>query len=233
MTNRRYRLRQGEYPLAEILTLLKKEFRTEFRSGYAVITGFVFAVSAVILVSMTVGGIVAGEKTLSALYWIIILFSAMQFLSRVFVREEEEGTGLFLRLRYSSDAVFVSKFCFNCVMSLVLTFVVSLLFIFLFNVRTVSIPYGLAVSLTGVCALAAALSFGGVLSSRGEGKSALFAVIAIPSALPVMLSSIRGMTSVFSGLNEIGDTVIFNAAFTVSVFAVSLLLFKHIWHEDS
>jgi heme exporter protein B len=218
--------------LADILTLLKKEFQIEFRSGYAVLTGFAFAVSAVILVSMPLGGVVAGEKTLSALYWIIVLFSVMQFLPRVFVREEEEGTRLLLRLRYDSDAVFISKFCFNCIMSLSLTFVVSLLFIFLFNVHAASLLYGAAVSFTGACALAAALSFGGALASRGEGKSALFAVIAIPSSLPVMLSSIRGMASVFSGVHAVSDAIIFNASFCVSVFAASLLLFKHIWHDD-
>src|SRR5687768_1961537 len=79
------------------------------------------------------GTSLARASILSALYWIILFFSAMAGLPRAFVKEEEMRTAPILRLTARPSAVFAGKLLFNAGLILLVTAVTLLPFLLLFE----------------------------------------------------------------------------------------------------
>jgi len=82
---------------------LRKDFRVEFREKSALRIAFSFAFIATLAVSLVAGGAALGARERSIILWLIMFFSAMSGLSHAFVREEERGTALLLRLSSSPE----------------------------------------------------------------------------------------------------------------------------------
>ena len=79
-----------------------------------------FAAASLTLVSFAIGPFglppEARERVCSALLWVLLFFSAATGLPRAFVREEESGTALALRLVAPATAVLAGKTLFNFVL---------------------------------------------------------------------------------------------------------------------
>lgn len=228
MMNQRSGTRTGASVLAEIIILIIKDLRAEFRTSYAVLSAFVFALSLVFITAISFSGI-ATPLSASVLFWITLYFSVSQFLSRLFVREAEEGTFLLLRMRYGADAVFTAKTIINCAVSAAVCAFLLFLFFFFFNSGGFHIVRFIPAAFAGALSLACSLSLGGALSSMSGGKGGLFAVISIPAAFPILLLSIRESSLIFSGQTSSADAVVFDLAYSAVLFCASLLLFKHLW----
>ena len=99
----------------EIARNLKKEFIIEYRNRYAINISLAFAGISTLAISLVSGGIPFSTHVQAIMLWVIIFFSAMNGLSHIFFREEEEKTSLFLRLNISAESVFISKLLFNMV----------------------------------------------------------------------------------------------------------------------
>jgi ABC-type transport system involved in cytochrome c biogenesis permease component len=213
-----------------MIALIVKDLRAEFRASYAVLSAFVFALSSVFLAAVPLSGTVT-PIILSMLFWVVLFFSVSQFLSRLFVRETEEGTFLLLRQRYSPDAVFAAKTVINAAVSCAVCAFVLLLFYVFF--RTESFPFArfVPMAFTGSVSLACALSLGGALCAMSGGRGGLFTVISIPAAFPVLLFSINEGAGVLSGSISCADAVIFGLAYGACLFCVSVFLFRFLWRE--
>src|SRR5664279_5854305 len=100
--------------LGAALAVLRKDLLAEWRTRIAVNALFLFAFAVLVLVGYAVGPTrLAPEDrpTVNAvLLWIVIFFSAMTGLSRVFVKEEEAGTASALRLAAPPPAILLGKY---------------------------------------------------------------------------------------------------------------------------
>lgn len=89
-----------------------------------------------------------------------------------------------------------------------------------------------AVILSGGASAACATSFAGAVASRAGGKGALFAVLSIPAALPVLVTAVHGthcaLTGTEGGWNDAG----FCLAYGTVITAVSLKLYDALGMED-
>ncbi len=109
-----------------------KDVRSELRVRYALNALLMFIVTSVAALVIALGDSELNPEILSAMFWIVILFSAMSGLSRIFVSEEERGTTLVLQLVASPSAVYFGKLIFNCSLTLVLSSAVTLLYVIAF-----------------------------------------------------------------------------------------------------
>src|SRR5262249_7174401 len=117
---------------AEVGAMFVKDSRTEFRSLAAINAILLFALTTLMTVSLslTTQGLPSGLRAhlLSALLWIILFFSAMSGLPRVFVKEEDARTVMALRLSAQPEVIFVGKLLFNVALLLAVTVLVVPLF---------------------------------------------------------------------------------------------------------
>ena len=122
---------KGPGVFSAALAVFAKDLKAEWRTRIAVSALLLFAFAVLVLVGSAVGPAQISKEDRpvvhSVLLWIVIFFSAMTGLSRVFVHEEESGTAAALRLSAPSASVYLGKLLSNlALLALVLLFVVPL-----------------------------------------------------------------------------------------------------------
>ncbi len=216
--------------------VFRKDLRSELRTRYALNALILFAASTAMAISLGVPflGLQRDDQALlvqAALLWIALLFAALNGLSRSFVQEEETRTMLALRLAVSPIAVYLGKLLFNLALLAVLDIVTSLLFIVFVRVEIGNVGLFVAMLLMGSLCLASTTTILAAVIAKASFKSALFAILAFPLLVPILIIAIQdtaltlggaGWSLVWPGLRTL-------LAYTVAMFVASLLLFRFVW----
>lgn len=217
---------------ASIISNLQKDFRMEFRNRYALNVSISFAVISTLAISLSSGGVPISMKMQSVIFWIILFFSAMNGLSHIFIREEEQETSLFLMLNAKPEVILTSKLIFNISLFFLLQAVITPLFIFFLQMKIVSIIPFIATVIAGGFAISCSTTILAAIVAKAGARGSLFTVISFPIVLPILWIAINSTShsmsdAGYSGLNNI----IFLLAFSGVITALSYLLFEYIWLE--
>lgn len=212
---------------------LQKDYRVEFRNKYAFNVSISFAVISTLAISLTTGGIGLSVKIQSILLWIILFFSAMNGLSHIFTREEEQETSLFLRLISKPEVVLASKLLFNITMFFILQLITVPLFIFFLNIEVKAVSQFILGAIAGGLAITSSTSILAAITSKSGGKSSLFTIISFPVVLPVIWIASDSTANSLSNPDYSGyQNIIFLLAFSTLIITVSFILFNFIWSEE-
>ncbi|MCK4460441.1 MAG: heme exporter protein CcmB [candidate division Zixibacteria bacterium] len=219
--------------VSKALAVYAKDMRLELRSRYALNAILMFAITTLAVVSFSLGQSGLSAKLLSALFWIVIFFSAMSGLAQVFIREEESGTAMALRLLADPDPVYIGKLAFNFSLLTTMTVVVTPLFFIFTDAPSEHIISFLPVLALGVIGLSGATTLVAAIISRASVKGALFAVLSFPILMPLLIALVAATEKVFggSGLGEALAELQFLLAYAVVMITASLLLFKSGWQD--
>jgi heme exporter protein B len=221
----------------ESAALLVKDLRSELRSRAALNATLLFAVSALVMVSYTIGPFgITGEgrpMLLAVLLWIIIFFSAMTGLSRSFVKEEEQGTAPLLRLAARPSAVFMGKLGFNVALLGIVMLITVPLFIGLMELEIRRPGEFLLVLLLSGFGLSLASTLIAVIIAKSAVRGALFAVLTIPVALPLILFAVGGTRACAAPgpPEELHAFLRMLVSYDGVVWVAGLLLFPFAWLE--
>jgi hypothetical protein len=99
--------------LRAALAIFRKDWRSEWRSRSAVNAIGLFALATPIALSLGVAGQKLSPQVLAGLLWATLLFASLIGLSRVWVKEDESGTGVLLRLHAAPQGVLWGKTVWN------------------------------------------------------------------------------------------------------------------------
>lgn len=213
--------------------VFRKDLTCEFRTRYAINAIALFAVTTLVAVSFAIGGVGVSKSVQASLLWIIIYFSALSGLARVFVMEEEGGTADALRLAAAPGAVFGGKLLFNLVLLAALEIVIVPLFVGMMSLEVRCWPLMVAILTIGSMGLAVSSTMVAAIVSRANAKGALFAVLSFPLLLPVLVSGINGTKAALSsamlgaGMQDVKLLV----SYTGVMFIMSLLCFRFVWED--
>jgi len=218
---------------SKALVVFIKDLRLELRSKYGLNTIMMFGITTLAIVSFTLGQSGLPTQLLAALYWIIVFFSATAALSHVFVREEEAGTALTLRLTADPLAVYLGKLAFNLVLLSLMVAIVTPLFFILTDAPTEGVYPFLLILTLGVLGLCSATTLVAAIISKAAVKGALFAVLCFPLLIIPLMMLVSATDKVLAGraLADVAAPVQGLVAFIVAMTTASLMLFKFVWHE--
>lgn len=227
-------MRTGHFLLLKrSCAVLQKDLRVEFRTRYAYNTLMMFAVTVLVTVSFSVGGMILESEIAAALLWVILFFSAMAGLSRTFVQEEESGTVVALKLAADPEPVYLGKLLFNIVVLFSIAAVVVPLFLIILNL-SVAMPLSFVlVVLLGCLGLAGASTILAAIVAKAAAKGALLTVLAFPVLLPLLIGAISATRSTLAGVPlevlrpDLGLLLFYNGMMVTA----SLLLFDYVWNE--
>jgi heme exporter protein B len=213
--------------------VLDKDLRSEFRTKYALNAILLFAVTTLTVVSFAVGQFSLTPEIQAALYWVIVFFSAMSGLSRVFVREEEAGTVHALRLAAAPPVVYVGKLTFNLILMGILEVVVFPLFVVMMGLRVQNLGLFAAVLVLGSAGLASLATIIAAIVSKANVKGALFTILSFPPLLPLLITCIRATRLALEGsdLAAAGPELRLLASYVVVMVTLSLMLFDFVWGD--
>jgi heme exporter protein B len=219
--------------------VFSKEARIELRTKQAVGATLLFA-----FVTLCVLAYLLALKSVrldvdAALLWIVLFFTAMSGLSRVFVREEEMLTANALRLTVLPSAVYAGKLLFNWILLAAVQMVVCPLLFVALGANVTSSHFGLlfAILLLGGIGLAGGSTFVAALVAPASGggiRSSLFVVAAFPVLVPLLLAATSATVAALSPYSVPAGTAsndcIVLASYDTVIVTASFLLFGYVWN---
>jgi heme exporter protein B len=220
--------------MKEIIAVLDKDMRSEFRTRYAMNALLLFVVTAVTMIVFALRSDTPSPEILAGIYWVVIFFSSMTGLSRIFVSEEERGTTLVLQLVTTPGAIYFGKLLYNVLLTLALNVSVTLLYFFFFPGFSIQ-SFGLffVTLLLGSMGLASAATIIAAIIAKANTKGALYPVLSFPVLLPLLMTVIEATTKALDGVpiaDALSDFQVLFSYFLV-ITAGSYLLFDYIWKD--
>ncbi len=219
--------------LAEAAAIFAKDWRGELRTRYALNTIVLFALTTLVVVSLSLGplGVVGEERlgVLPVLLWLILLFAAAAGLPRAFVHEEETHTATALRLAATPSALFCGKLAHSLTLLLALELLVTPLFLAMMQLD-VARPGLLVLALAaGGYGLAAGSTLVAAIVAQARGQGTLFAVLSFPVLMPLLLLAVDLTRAAVAG-EPAGAAVQQLLLYDATVTVAGLMLFPAIWN---
>jgi len=216
-----------------VVSLAAKDVRCELRTRYALNALAMFAVITLVVVGISVGREIVSASLHASFIWIVILFSSMQALSASFVREEESNTSNTLRLFADPGVVYAGKLLFSFALTGFLLVILVPLYVVLMDLDVPSVLPFLLCAVLGSIGIASATTIIAAIVSKATVRGALFAVLAFPLLLPVLLSAISATSVVLWGgaFGEMWPHIKILIAYPIIVVTMSYMLFEYVWSE--
>lgn len=241
----------------EAWAVFTKDLRSELRTKAALGALLVFALTTIVLLSFMIvtrglgfdqqvvadpeaairehRPIYENVKTLarctllSSLYWVILYFSAMAGLPRVFAKEEEMRTAGALRLAARPSAVFGGKLLFNTLLIMGVALLALAPFCLLLEPDVANWPVLIGHVLAGAAGMAAGASLLGAIVARTGSNAYLMVVLGFGPLLPILILAINGTTAALygSGGNNLAGLV----SYVIAMSILSGSLFGKVWAE--
>lgn len=212
--------------------LFRKDALAERRNRAALNASLLFAVTALIAVTFSLGPTPVPPKVLAAILWVVLFFAAMAGLARSFVAEEESGTALALRLSGGANAVLLGKLLANIALMAILSAVVLPLFVLLLHLPVGNVWGFAAVVLLGIVGLSSAATIAAALVAKARGRGELFAALAFPLLIPGLTGAILGTQACLPGASTpVLQYLQLLLGYDGALLAVAFLVFEVLWEE--
>jgi heme exporter protein B len=213
----------------------RKDLLIEARGRYALGAVLPFAGTLLIAFGLSLGpGRTLLQQTAPGLLWLAVLFASVLSFRQSYQTEGEDGALEGLTLAPTDKAsIFLGKAAAVTVQLLALEAVVLLMVAALFDLSLGTRPGLLAGAFVlGTFGLAAVGSLFGVLAESPRAREAIFPLLVLPVATPVLLAGIRATAlATIGGSGSIGGWLGLLVAFDVMVLAAGTLVFGHLLED--
>jgi heme exporter protein B len=220
--------------LLNILAVVVKDVRPEVRTRYALNALLMFVITSVATILFALQEEDVPPEVLSGMFWVVIFFTAMSGLSRIFVSEEERGTTLTLQLIASPTQVYCGKLIFNILLTLTMTIAVTVLYLIAFPsfiIRSWSIF--LPTVAMGSIGFASAATIIAAIIAKANTKGTLYPVLSFPLLIPLLMEVMKATALALNGellSAALGEFQIL-VSYILVVVAGSFILFDYVWKE--
>jgi len=218
---------------AKVLAVTGKDIISEFRTRFAVNAIVMFALVTLTVISFALGVLQPAAEIMAAMFWIILFFAAMSGLAQAFIKEEESGTALILKLSCDGIVIFFGKFLFNLLLLIVLAILIVPLFIVLLNTTAENWLLFIAGLVLGMIGLSGATTIIAAIVSKASIKGALFTVLSFPILMPLLAAVIEITKIAFidGRFSDAAAPIQMLIAFDVVMITLSVMLFDFVWRH--
>lgn len=168
----------------------------------------------------------------NTLFWIILLFTAINAIAKSFV-QERAGRQLYYYTLASPQQIILAKIGYNTALMLVLALLGFTVYAFVLGNPVHDIGMYLLTLVLGAVGFAASLTLVSGIASKAENPATLMAVLSFPIILPLLIMLLKLSKNALDGLDrsvswdEIGVIL----AIDVIVLTLSWLLFPFLWRS--
>lgn len=216
--------------LGSILLLFRKEFLLEFRTRSAISGIFLYVVSTLFVVYETFINI--QPNVWNTLFWIILLFVAVNAMVKSFV--QEKGTRvLYYYSLLNPTHVILAKIFYNTLLMLVLSFFIWGLFAFFGDNPVKDLGLFVLILFLGSFGFSVTFTFLASLGISGSQNSTLLAVLSFPLIIPIILMLVKISAQALRLVQDtsIWSDVVVLVAIDMLICGVALILFPFIWRD--
>jgi heme exporter protein B len=213
-----------------IILLLRKEILLEFRTRSAISGIFLYVISTLFVVYETFVKI--QPNVWNTLFWIILLFVAVNAMVKSFVQEKGNRVLYYYSLLNPSH-VLIAKIVYNTLLLLVLSLLIWVLFIFFGDNPVKDLGLFLLILFLGSFGFSVTFTFLASLVAASNQSSTLLAVLSFPLIIPIILMLVKISAHALRLIQDTavsGDIAIL-VAIDLLLCGVALLLFPFIWRD--
>ncbi|GAB4377960.1 MAG: hypothetical protein Kow0075_07280 [Salibacteraceae bacterium] len=214
-----------------ILIILIREFRADYRNPYLLSGAGLFMVASV-FVAYTAIRRVHEIPVWVALYWLVALFTAFNAISRSFMYESR-GRMMYWFTLVKPVQYILAKSIYHILVMALLGAIGAVIYITLFPLKVEDVVMFCVSILLGSTALGSVLSLFGSIASKAGGNFTLLAILGLPVLLPVLMVATTLMKNSIDGLDWSVQWkyLIVLAGLNVVSLGLSVLLFPYLWRE--
>ncbi len=208
--------------------LIKKDLLIDWRQQ-SPITGILLYLSATIFSSyMAFGGFISGTVW-NALFWIILLFTAVNAISKSFLQEERRTHYYFFLCKPSE--IILSKLIYSCLYLTVIAGLALVIYVTLLGNPLSRMGLYMLNLLLGCIGLGATFTMISSISVRAANRSVLMAVLGFPVIIPVLILSISNSNKILEGyiFMQIQGNLLSLVSLDVIIIALAYILFPFTW----
>ncbi len=218
----------------EISGLLKKEVKIELRQKYALNGILLYLAGTIFICYLSFNPQTAQLQpvTWNALFWIILLFSAVSAVAKSFLHDSS-GLMTYYYLVASGQSIITAKIMYYSGLLIVL----GLLGFGLYGLvlgNPVQSPWLFVLGIIlGSIGMATILSLVSSIAAKAQNNQSLHAVLGLPLLIPVLLMSIKISKNAVDGLawSSSYDELAVIASIDAIVCALAIILFPYLWRS--
>ena len=217
--------------MSEIRNLIAKELRLEWKQKYAFNGLLLYVVSTIFVCFLSFKQII-DPPTWNALFWIIMLFAAVNAIAKSFLTEST-GRQLYFYSLASAQAVIISKIIYNLGLMMILS-IINFIFYSLFIGNLVQdVPMFIVGLLLGSAGFASVMTLISAIASKAGSSSTLMAILSFPILILLLITIIRFIKNAMDGLDWSVNYkfLLILVALNMLTVALSYLLFPYLWRE--
>lgn len=220
--------------LREIWYLIQKDFRLEWRQR-AALNGMLLYVGSTVFVCYLSFALRGGELPVpawNALFWIILLFTAVNAAAKGFL-QESRGRLLYYYTLVRPQAVILAKIGYNALLLLGLSLVGLAVYAIVLGNPVQDLGLFVANVMLGALGFATTLTLVSGIAAKATNSSTLMAVLGFPVMIPMLLLLIKVSKNALDGLEleASRSSLLTLVALNLIVTAVSYLLFPFLWRS--
>lgn len=206
----------------------------EWRQKYAINGILLYLVSTVFVcyLSFRLRGNTIDPITWNALFWIIILFTAVSSVAKSFM-QEREGRQLYYYSIANPQAIIVSKTIYNALLMVVLSLSGFLVYSLVMDNPVVDFTLFILNIILASVGFSSVLTLVSGIASKAGNNATLMAILSFPVIIPMLLIVMKISKNAIDGLefSHSVDEILTLVAINMIVGTVSYLLFPYLWRS--
>jgi heme exporter protein B len=215
-------------------TLFIKEVRLEFRnkSVFSGLILYLFSTVFICYLTLRLNQNQISPGIWSALFWIIILFTAVNSVAKSFIAEKKVRDIYYYSVANPTDII-LSKILYNFFLCAFLSFSGYFLFVLFLNNPISDMGLMSLVILLTAMGFSGSLTLLSGIAGKTNNSSVVMAILSFPVILGILLTAIKVTKNCIDGLDRSVslDELLMLGAINLLVAAVSYLLFPYIWRS--
>ena len=216
---------------SEIKYLVGKEIMLELKQKY-VLNGILLYLLSTVFVTYLAFEDAITPETWNSLFWIILLFVAVNGISKSFM-QESPARHLYYYTIASPQAIVLAKILYNLFLMAGLSFLAFGFFLLLMGNQVVNMPLFMLTLLLGSLGLSSVLTMVAAIASRASHNFSLMAILSFPIVLPLLASLMKVSKSAMNSMDWSGllGFLVILVTINGAVIALAYLLFPYLWRD--
>lgn len=214
----------------EVAALALHQWKTEWRQRYALQALLLQVVSGVFVLQLAVS--IPDPKIWNAVFWILLLFNAVQASGKSFL-QESKGRMLYYHFLVSPQVLILSKTLLTGIIIAILS-AVSLFFYLLMMGNPVDMLgyYALIICLAGF-GYAVVFTLVSAIASKTGGGHILMPVLSFPLSLPMLLVAVKASGKAVEWLNgtSIWNDILVLGLLDLIFLILAYILYPFLWKD--
>ncbi len=214
----------------QVKTLIYKDVVLEWRSKYAINSILLYVVSTVFVCYQSFKSV--DTIVWNTLFWIILLFAAINAMSRSFI-QETGSRHLYYYAIVGPKAIILAKIIYNSLVMVLMTAIAFIVYNLIFKTEIGNVPVYLLSILLGSISFATVFTMIAGISAKAGNNSTIMAILSFPVIIPLLIILIKLSRSALMGgfLSSSWADIAVLLAINVVTIAISLLLFPYLWRD--